>query len=222
MAPLQSLVAVALLFLSAANAHFELLRPAAPESNEDQQVNAPCGGTVPDLSQKVANDFHVAGDSVQVLLGHPQASWLIRATLDPKAAGNWTQLFPIVQQSGRGNFCEPAVAAPSEWAGKKGIIGVACDGPDGLLYQCAAVNFVSGANTAPDSSTCNNGSAVSVSFKDDPTLTSLLGGSSSSSTSPSASGSGNPSHGNSAASIRDSGLPLAVTALMLLLGAALL
>lgn len=138
----QSLFATTAIFLSAANAHFELLRPPPLEGdsmNDGLQVNAPCGGGVPDLSQDIASDFHVDGDAVAVSLGHAQATWLIRATLDSSAEGNWTQLFPIVTQSGRGEFCEPAVVAPREWVGRKGIISTVCKAPDGLLYQ---VSFI--------------------------------------------------------------------------------
>lgn len=138
MAPLRSLAASALLFLSAANAHFNLNLPASLEGNsfdEEKEPNAPCGGGNPDISSNTATDFHVDGDAVAVKLGHPQANFLIRATLDPHAAGNWTQLFPIVQQSGLGSFCEKSVTAPKEWVGKKGFISVVCDAPDGLLWQ---------------------------------------------------------------------------------------
>ncbi|KAL2130754.1 hypothetical protein VTI74DRAFT_5992 [Chaetomium olivicolor] len=226
MAPLRSLIAATLLFLSAANAHFELTHPPSLEGdkmNEGLEGNAPCGGGVADLTQNTANDFHVDGDSVAVILGHPQASWLIRATLDSRAAGNWTQLFPIFQQSGRGNFCQPAVTAPKEWVGKKGFISVASKAVDGILFQCAAVNFVSGASAAPDASTCNNGSSVTASFQDDPSLTALLGaGSTTTSPSPAVSTSG-----NAAPSLlpQGSGLSMgsaAVTALMLVVGMALL
>lgn len=233
MAPFRSLVAAALLFLSAANAHFELHKPVPLEGDsmdEKKEGNAPCGGGAPDLAQNKATDFHVDGDSVAVLLGHPQAKWLIRGTLDAKAAGGWTQLFPIVLQSGHGNFCEPVVAAPKDWAGKKGFISTVCDAPDGLLYQCAAVNFVSGASTAPGSSTCNNGTGVSVTFDSDATLTTLVGASNSTAATPSTSA--RPSASSSASSAASGsllapevGLPIGsfvVTAFMLLLGAALL
>lgn len=145
MAPLRSLVASALLFLSAANAHFDLTSPPPLEGdkvNKDLEGNAPCGGGVPDLAKSTATDFHVDGDAVAVLLGHPEANWLIRATLDSKAAANWTQLFPVVKQSGRGSFCEPAVSAPKEWAGKKGFIGIASKAEDGILYQVGSVNSI--------------------------------------------------------------------------------
>jgi len=238
MAPLRSLLAAGLLFLSSANAHFELNVPTSLEGdsmNEDLEGNAPCGGGVPDLSKNTATDFHVDGDSVGWLLAHPQANFLIRGTLDEKAAGNWSQLFPIVQQSGRGNFCEPSVIVPKEWAGKKGFIAIGCAAPDGILYQCAAVNFVSGAvDKVP--STCTNGSSITANFKDDSSLSALVGSGASTPASASTSAGGStatspaPSQSTSGSAapsliVRGSGLPIgsvAVTAVMLLVGAALL
>lgn len=138
MAPLRSLIAATLLFLFTANAQFELLLPPPLEGdkvNKDLEATGPCGGGVPDLSSNTATDFHVGGDSVAILLGQPQANILIGATLDSHAASNWTQLLPIIKQSGRGNFCEPAVTVPKEWAGKKGFIGVVSKAPDAERYQ---------------------------------------------------------------------------------------
>ncbi|KAK4238050.1 hypothetical protein C8A03DRAFT_44149 [Achaetomium macrosporum] len=228
MATLRSLITT-LLFISTANAHFTLTQPPSLEGdnfNEAAEDNAPCGGGTPDLSSNTLTDFHVDGESVQVFLSHPQANYLFRATLDSSASGNWTQLFPIVQQSGRGNFCEPAVTAPRDWVGKRGFLGIACNAPDGMLYQCAAVNFVSGSGT---SSACTNGSAVSASFTDDSTLSALVGGSSSTggASSTSSSNPASTSSHNAAPSLlaHAGGLPIgtmAVTAVMILLGAALL
>lgn len=141
MAPLQSLVAAALLFLSAANAHFEIIAPRPLEGDkvdESKQVNAPCGGGVPDLLSQdaaAATEFYVSGDTVVVVQGHAEANLLFRATLDPKAAGNWTMIFPIVKQSGRGDFCAQGVTAPRDWAGEKGFVGVVSKAHDGVLYQ---------------------------------------------------------------------------------------
>lgn len=141
MVSLRSLFAAGALCLSAANAHFELRQPPSLEGdnmNEDLEPNAPCGGGVADLSTNKVVDFHVDGDAVAWFLGHPQAKWLIRGTLDSKAAGNWTEMYPIIQQDGRGEYCQPAVTAPKAWAGKKGIISVACGAPDGLLFQVSS------------------------------------------------------------------------------------
>ena len=143
MAPLCPLPTAALLFLSSSNAHFILVHPQSIEGdsiNEDREGNAPCGAVLPDLTKDTTNDFHVEGDLISVRLGHPQANYLFRATLEDKASGNWTQIFPIIMQSGLGTLCEPAVAVPKEWAGKKGVIGVAANAPDGILYQVRAIS----------------------------------------------------------------------------------
>jgi hypothetical protein len=42
---------------------------------------------------------------------------------------------PAVQQTGLNNFCEPALQIPASFAGSKGVIGIAADSPDGILYQ---------------------------------------------------------------------------------------
>ncbi|KAG7284923.1 hypothetical protein NEMBOFW57_009538 [Staphylotrichum longicolle] len=115
MAPLCSIVAATLLFLLTANAYFELLQPPSLEGaklNKDLETNGACGGGVPDLSS--TTDFHVDGDSVAIFLGQPQANILIGATLNPQANGGWAQLYPLVQQRGLGNFCQPAVTAPKD------------------------------------------------------------------------------------------------------------
>lgn len=136
MSPLRSVASAALLFLSAASAHFNLNAPPSFGFDEEHESTGPCGGVKPDHSDKgKVADFHVGGEPVGVQLGHPQANWLIRATLDSVDAGNWTQLFPIVQQGGLGFFCEKSVPAPEAWVGKQGFLSVVANAPDGILYQ---------------------------------------------------------------------------------------
>ncbi|KAJ8069198.1 hypothetical protein OCU04_002868 [Sclerotinia nivalis] len=104
---------------------------------------------------------------------HPSTTWLFRAMVgDDTAAANWTDLIPTVQQSGLGDFCQPTVTVPSTFAGNNGVVNVVADGPDGLLYQCAAVSFVQGAATAVPT-TCKNGTGVSASYAADTALSSL-------------------------------------------------
>ncbi|TDZ61812.1 Uncharacterized protein CTRI78_v004041 [Colletotrichum trifolii] len=161
-----------LLLASTSTAHFSLTLPSPLGSSDDNQGTAPCGGYSASSSSPTT-DFHVAGDAVGMENGHPQTNWLFRATLDQTAAGNWTQVFPIVLQTGLGNFCEPQIAVPAEYAGKKGIVGVVAHSPDGLLYSCAAVNFVTGA--APSRSECKN-ATITVDFTSDPSLSALVNG----------------------------------------------
>lgn len=180
MASVKSVVCAAFVLLSLASAHFNLITPTSIGFSDDGEGVGPCGNFMPDFSNKSALvDFHVGGEPVAVKLGHTQANWLYRATLDQTASGNWTQLFPIVQQSGLGAFCEPAIPAPSGWVGKQGVFSIVANAPDGLLYQCAIVNFVSGIATV--GSTCTN-STIQVAFVGDPQLSGLVSPSSSNTT----------------------------------------
>ncbi|TKW55359.1 hypothetical protein CTA1_4107 [Colletotrichum tanaceti] len=155
---------------SLATAHFSLSVPKPLGDSDSSQGISPCGGYTPS-SSSAAVDFHVDGDAVGVENGHPQTNWLFRATLDQTAAGGWAQVFPVVMQSGVGSFCEPHIAVPSNFSGQKGIVSVVAHSPDGLLYACSAVNFVSG--TGPSRSECKN-ATITVDFTSDPTLTALL------------------------------------------------
>lgn len=125
-----------LLLPALAAAHFTLDTPTpVGPFNEDTEGTAPCGGVSIDVSKDNATDFHVGGEAIALFLGHPQGNWLFRATLDQTASSNWSQIYPIFTQTGQGDYCQPAVAAPSSFAGQKGILGIAMDGPDGILYQ---------------------------------------------------------------------------------------
>ncbi|KAH6606976.1 expression library immunization antigen 1 [Trichoderma cornu-damae] len=167
---------------SLSSAHFLMNYPKSIGFDDSTEGNAPCGGFTPDLSSGSSQlvDFHVGGDSLAMRSTHTQVNWLFRVTLDAEAASGWQQIFPIVMQSGLGNFCEPLITLPSSYAGKKGIISVVSDAPDGLLYQCVSANFVSGSVNPP--SACTNAS-VTASFVSDSKLSALVSGSSPSSTS---------------------------------------
>jgi hypothetical protein len=192
--------ATSLLFLSVASAHFILLWPSGTEGqnpDEDKMPTSPCGGTPPTSSTSAVSGFEVNGDSVAMTLLHPQATWLFRGKLGSDVSSNlseWTELLPFVQQTGEGNFCEPALAVPSSWSGQKGTISVVVDSPDGVLYQCAVVNFVSGTNS---SATCTNGTSVTGTYESSDTkLATILpnaSGSPSASDSPSPSATGKSS-----------------------------
>ncbi|KAK8019023.1 hypothetical protein PG990_004161 [Apiospora arundinis] len=193
MAPLLSIASATLLFLSAAHAHFQVqYPPTIGPFNDDKEADAPCGGYTPDFSK--ANDFHVGGDAIATKSGHPQTQWLYRITTDDKAAGNWTQLGRQVLQSGVGTFCLPKVAVPESYLGQKAVLSIVANGDDGMLYQCAVLNFVSGVSDKTPSS-CTNSSSVTASFNEDPKLSALVvsstnttsGGGSSTSNTPSSS-----------------------------------
>ena len=126
---------VLLALVAPASTHFLLNNPTTIGFIDDIEGIGPCGGFSPNLSNDTITTWHVGGDTIFTTLAHPQSNFLYRATLDVTASGNWTELFPIVSQTGLGDFCEPAVPAPMSWVGKKGILSVVADGPDGVLFQ---------------------------------------------------------------------------------------
>ncbi|KAL7791560.1 hypothetical protein V8C37DRAFT_141996 [Trichoderma ceciliae] len=191
---------------SLSSAHFLMNYPKSIGFDDDKEANAPCGGFTPDISSGSSQlvDFHVGGDSLAMRSTHTQVNWLFRVTLDGSAESGWQQVFPIVMQSGLGNFCEPRITLPSNFAGKKGVISVVADGPDGLLFQCVSANFVSGSIDPP--SACTNAS-ITASFVSDSKLSALVSDSSSNSTSggSSSTASGPSSTQSSAAAATTSG-----------------
>src|SRR5215469_15160158 len=122
--------------VSQSSAHFLLNYPPTIGFQDDLEETAPCGSFTVDFSNDNLTDFYVGGSEVAVTTVHPQANWLFRATLGSNQhTNNWTQLMPIIQQTGLGIFCEPAVTVPPSWAGQQGILSIVQDGPDGILYQ---------------------------------------------------------------------------------------
>ncbi|KAG5918888.1 hypothetical protein E4U42_006710 [Claviceps africana] len=203
-----------------ASAHFILKYPKGAIFNDDTEDQGPCGGSLPDFSKPLA-DFHVGGDALAMKFTHPQGDWLFRVTTDQKAESGWEQIFPIVQQSGMGDFCEPSVTVPGKYSGKKGILSVVSAATDGMLYQCVAVKFVDGKVDKPTE--CNNGT-ITASFVDNAKLSALVAASP-------ATGSGHSSKTSSgptstptgaAASLQSAGWAKAMTAIcMVALGGVL-
>ena len=118
---------------SLATAHFLLNTPTTIGFDDDNEGIAPCGGF--NVTFDKVSDFHVDGDAVSLKSTHPQANWLFRATLDKTAAGNWTDLLPVVNEGGLGAFCEESVKVPADWAGSQGVLQIVQNAVDGLLYQ---------------------------------------------------------------------------------------
>ncbi|KAI1101543.1 hypothetical protein F4804DRAFT_315632 [Jackrogersella minutella] len=162
-----------LLFLSSIHAHFIVQHPptVAP-FDDDKEGTSPCGGYFPSIDDVVINDFHVDGEAVATTLTHPQSSWLYRVTTDPTPTkdSNWTEVYPIFEQSGAGAYCSPQVTVPHEFIGKKGYFGIVSHAVDGFLFQCCGAHFVEGIATPPDD--CKNGSSVSGDYTDDAGLSS--------------------------------------------------
>ncbi|KAK5446732.1 hypothetical protein LTS15_009665 [Exophiala xenobiotica] len=153
------------LWAACASAHFILQYPRSLGFDDDTEGTGPCGGF--DVSFNSSDDsVPVGGFPVSMLSTHPAADWLFRVTLDQKAPFNWTNLLPVVSETGLGQFCLPNLKAPSDFAGKSGVVQVIQHGPDGILYQCAPVSFVTGVNTTVGSS-CTNVTGLTATVTND-------------------------------------------------------
>jgi len=159
------------LFISRCTCHFLLNYPATIGFDDDSEGMAPCGNFEVNFTTNNVTEFHVGGDSISLTSFHPQGNWLFRATLDTTATGNWTNLLPVVGEVGLGDFCESNLTVPESWAGSKGVISIIQDAADGLLYQCAAVNFVTGSIMPP--AVCKNVTGLTAAFTSDAALSSV-------------------------------------------------
>lgn len=114
--------------------HFVLQYPTSLGFDDDTEGTGPCGGF--DVTFNGTEDsVEVGGFAVSMLSTHPQAEWLFRVTLDTEAPFNWTNLLPVVDETGLGQFCLPSLSAPAEFAGQRGVVQVMQNAADGLLYQ---------------------------------------------------------------------------------------
>ncbi|KAK6499666.1 hypothetical protein TWF481_010029 [Arthrobotrys musiformis] len=168
---------LSLLTVSVANAHFTLRYPEPLGKSAAKQDQGPCGGYTIDANTAVT-EFHVDGDAVAYSSSHPEVKVLFRIIEGSSPDGaNSYKGYPIVEQYGSGDFCEPTVTAPKSLVGKQGIVQVVQNAVDGMLYACAFVKFVNGVNSnLPD--TCKNGTGVDADFVEDASLEALFGTSS--------------------------------------------
>jgi hypothetical protein len=114
---------LAILFLAErTTAHFLLNYPTSLGFDDNNEDTSPCGGFTPSFGS--TSSYHVAGDAIALTTLHPQSKFLFRATLDPTASENWTNLLPIVGEYSLGAFCEQDVPVPAAWAGKQGVLQV--------------------------------------------------------------------------------------------------
>ena len=127
-------VTAVLLLATLGSAHFNLNYPPTLGFDDDAEGESPCGGADIEFS---ANDtvIPVEGFPVALLSTHPEAQWLYRATTDQQAPFNWTNILPVVQQTGLGDFCLPALALDSSFVNKTGLIQVIQSAVDGDLFQ---------------------------------------------------------------------------------------
>lgn len=131
--------AAALLLAASVQAHFQLVEPKSIGFSDDEEGKAPCGSFTPNFDKDTITDFHVGGQPIAVLSGHPEYKWLFRVTFDESVDGEWQQIYDIVDQQGLGAFCIPDVTVPDSWVGKTGVLGIVGGASDGNLYQVCGI-----------------------------------------------------------------------------------
>ncbi|KAK6363597.1 hypothetical protein TWF730_001021 [Orbilia blumenaviensis] len=192
---------LSLLTVSVANAHFTLRYPTPFGKSAAKQDQGPCGGYTLDDSTPVT-EFHVDGEAVAYSSSHPEVKVLFRIIEGNSPDGpNSFKAFPIVEQYGAGDFCEPRVTAPKSLVGKQGIVQVVQNAVDGMLYACAYVRFVNGVlSNLPD--TCKNGTGVDAAFSEDASLEAIFGGSTDTPTSSQTTSAPSPTNSPSSGSLK--------------------
>ena len=123
-------------------AHFLLNYPPTLGFIDDNEGISPCGG-FPVVFNSSDVQVQVDGFPIALRSIHPEAQWLFRATLSQQAPFNWTNLLPVVQETGLGDFCIPDFKAPAEFAGQIGLLQVLQNAVDGELYQVSSLRISS-------------------------------------------------------------------------------
>ncbi|KAK5175435.1 uncharacterized protein LTR77_000574 [Saxophila tyrrhenica] len=121
-------------------AHFVLLYPPSSGFDEDTEPTSPCGGFTP---SSFASAPSLQVDRFQTLIQnvHPMGEWSFRGTVATEAPWNFTEIVPVVKTT-----------------------GVVDNSPDGILYQCAAVQWVAGSNNTVGSACTNSSSNFEASW----------------------------------------------------------
>lgn len=126
-----------LLTLAAASlsaAHFRLDWPPTAGFIDDSESDSPCGGATVTVND-TAPEVQVDQFAVEIFSSHPAGEWSFFATTDTEAPFNFTEIVPVVKSSGIGEFCLTNIRAPSDFAGKSGVLQVVDKSVDGELYQ---------------------------------------------------------------------------------------
>jgi hypothetical protein len=119
-------------------AHFLLHYPPTLGFSDDNESIAPCGGFPVVFN---SSDVQVQADGFPIALTsiHPESDWLFRATLSHSEPFNWTNLLPVVHETGLGDFCIPDFKVPAEFVGHSALLQIMQNAIDGLLYQVEGI-----------------------------------------------------------------------------------
>lgn len=127
------------LLLPLVAADFLLTYPPTLGFNDGTEDLAPCGG-FPVVFNNVTTpsiNISVGGFAIELFSSQPQSSFLFRATIDAQEPFTWTDLVPVVEETGRGDFCLPRLSVPDAFAGHAGVIQIV-QSAETTIYQVGA------------------------------------------------------------------------------------
>lgn len=116
-------------------AHFVLNYPVSLGFDDDNEGTGPCGGFDVTFNATRDSNVTVGGFATTSRTTHPQADWQFRVTTSTSEPYNWTNIVPVVQQYGLGDFCLQNLTLPESYVGQRGVIQVIQSAVDGNLYQ---------------------------------------------------------------------------------------
>ncbi|KAK4938242.1 hypothetical protein LTR28_009648 [Elasticomyces elasticus] len=127
-------IATVLGLTAVANAHFVLQVPTSLGFDDGKESESPCGSFDPTGRSTGVTDWALGGNPVELLTTHTRGTWDIKVALLSDVT-KFVSLLPVVDQSGVGTFCLPAVPGKAEWVGSDAVLQITQSSPDGMLYQ---------------------------------------------------------------------------------------
>ncbi|KAK0622626.1 hypothetical protein B0T14DRAFT_408767, partial [Immersiella caudata] len=145
---------------SAVSAHFVLETPTSLGFNDEKLGESPCGSFDPTDRSKGVAKWSVGGGNVGVISTHGSVTWQINAALVSEPT-KWLPLVREFAQTGVGNVCIQRVPGFSAWIGQPVVVQIIQHGHDGVLHQCAAIEFIAG-GPDPVPADCKNSNSVTI------------------------------------------------------------
>ncbi|KAI1384295.1 uncharacterized protein F4822DRAFT_65562 [Hypoxylon trugodes] len=164
-------IAILALLLEAAqlvSAHFKINYPIwrtdSLTSDNYSQWTWPCAGVSPDGNYN-RTDWPISGGPIQLTLRHPWTYVFVSVGLGDEVADfNMSLTTDLLNTTGNGNFCIPALPAPpmNITDGTKASIQVITMDWTGALYNCADITYRANAKV-PDG-ICHNSSHITATW----------------------------------------------------------
>ena len=127
-----------LAIVKAAIAHFTLDYPYSLGFDDDKEPTAPCGGFEISFNGTAnITNFPLSGGFISIDTHHPASNFTYNIALEGDI-DNFKPILPKVVETGIGELCIRTDRLNESWEGKRGVLQVVGDGPDGVLYQVSS------------------------------------------------------------------------------------